>query len=209
MASEPDLITAGAFLDELYPPGQAEGYLSFFSMERIGDNVGQRHVDWADLRNVSDALTIIAKRAPTCCVWFGVATRREPLGSKRGGASDCLQVPGFWLDVDTEEGVHKVDAPLPLDTADALELLGDFPVPASVVVHSGGGLQAYWLADRMVDVAEVEPLLPDWHHTWSQRAERRGWHLDNTADVARVMRVPGTFNLKSGTPVPVTILEQA
>ena len=37
-----------------------------------------------------------------------------------------------------------------------------------------------------------------WQKLFQQAGRDQGWHVDSTADLARVLRIPGTLNLKTG-----------
>lgn len=73
----------------------------------------------------------------------------------------------------------------------------------SAVIHSGGGLHAYWITD--------EPLTPG---EWQMQAEKlraagmqHGLRFDsNVMEISRILRIPETFNHKTTPPKPVTLL---
>lgn len=177
-----------------------DGWLTLFSLDR---GTGEQHVDWAPVTDIEKLAAKADERAATCCVWFGVATRREPLGHRRGGAEDCLCVPALWVDLDVEGPNHKGGHRLPPTIEAARAILDDFPLPPSAVIRSGGGLQPWWFLAEPVGVDEARTMLVAWGATWAELGRRRGWHVDNVFDVARVMRLPGTVNRKT-VPVPVT-----
>jgi len=55
--------------------------------------------------------------------------------------------------------------------------------------------------------ATAESLVRRFQRTVLAKAEAHGWKLDNTSDLARVFRVPGTLNWKNAEhPVPVKIV---
>ncbi|HSS11666.1 MAG TPA: AAA family ATPase, partial [Acidimicrobiales bacterium] len=56
-----------------------------------------------------------------------------------------------------------------------------------------------------VPANEAIGLLKRWHVTWARLADEVGVHLDNVANLDRVMRLPGTANHKGPNPVPVTV----
>lgn len=197
-----DMETADRFFSAYLAGYDGDGWLSFRHRPADGDRLS---VDWAPAADMSAIMDVLEKRGPYGDLWFGVGIRREMLGAgKRGGARDVIAHPGLWLDIDIEGEGHKTDEPLPLDTEDALSLLADGPKAPSIVVHSGGGLQPYWLFPEptLLD----RPTLTRWHTSWAERADDHGWALDNVSDVAREMRVPGSCNWKTGEPRPVTIL---
>lgn len=147
-------------------------------------------------------------------VYFGVGLRRENLGEKRRGeAEDVCAIPALWVDVDVAGPAHS-DRPYPPTMEAALSLLNDFPLPPSILVDSGHGLHGYWLLrelwtfDSKEEWQAAKDLLARFQATIRARAEQRGWHLDTTADLARVLRVAGATNYKlRQQPVPVRVLE--
>jgi hypothetical protein len=179
------------------------GWLTLFAVDRT---TGERITKWHRIIDHDWAADEAAQLAETCCVWFGVAPRERKLpAGKRGGAGDCLTLPAMWLDIDIASAVHAADD-LPPDIDAALELLSDFPIPPTAVINSGHGLQAWWKLSEPIDADEqATQLLADWGTTWAEIGRRRGWHVDNVFDIARVMRLPGTLNRKAD-PVPVTII---
>ena len=76
----------------------------------------------------------------------------------------------------------------------------------NAIVHSGGGIHAYWFLDRFIRPAEATPLLARWHESWDGRAAVRSLQLDETADLARLLRLPGTFNHKTSPRTPVELV---
>jgi P4 family phage/plasmid primase-like protien len=189
------------WLDHLY--GQTDnGWLTLFAVDRT---TGEKHLANRPVNQRTGIINEADRLAGTCCVWWGVATRKDrPANGRRGGASDCLELPGLYVDIDVKGPNHAaVDLPPTID--DAHTLLADYPLPPTAIVASGGGLQAWWLFDELQPVTDVAELLIRWGTTWAELGRRRGWHIDNVFDVARVMRLPGTWNRKND-PRPVEIL---
>jgi hypothetical protein len=143
-------------------------------------------------------------------VYVGCALRRQPLGpTLRGERADCVAIPGLWLDIDY--GTDHKKPNLPPTEADALALVQEMGLAPSIVVHSGRGLQAWWLfrepwvfeTDAERDTAER--MTKAWCNTLRAKAKAHGWDADQVGDLPRVMRVPGTWNRK-GVPVPTRLL---
>jgi len=111
--------------------------------------------------------------------YFGVATRRDGDGSKGGIA----EIPSLWCDVDVAKGSPAYDH--------FKQIYKDFPLKPSILVESGGGYHLYWLLKEPAskkDVPRVEDLL-----------KRISAHLGGdmvAAEAARILRVPGTWNMK-------------
>ena len=84
----------------------------------------------------------------------------------------------------------------------------------TLTVNSGYGVQAFHLLDAPFligsddDLEAAKALTRGWAERMKQLARQRGMRkLDTVCDLARVVRVPGSFNTKGATPVPVELLD--
>ncbi|RMH84195.1 MAG: hypothetical protein D6683_01950, partial [Actinomyces sp.] len=143
--------------------------------------------------------------APDQNVYIGVASRRHRTGSGRGKAGDCAELPALVVDVDRADGVHATELALPSTRADLDDLVARFPLAPTAVIDTGGGWHLWWVLDEPVatDDPATGELLERWGATWLRLGAETGWHLDNVWDVARIMRLPGTLNVKCDPPRPV------
>ncbi len=142
---------------------------------------------------------------------YGPSQRLKLAGNERPPAA----IVGLWADIDIADGAHSKSDRLPPDEVAARSILFPEPFLPSLLVHSGGGLQAWWIFKEpweLSDDAETQRaanLSARWVRALRARAQARGWTLDGVADLTRVLRVPGTVNLKiAGRPRPVRILER-
>jgi hypothetical protein len=189
------------WLHQLYDSVEG-GWVTLFSVDRT---TGDRFTDWARCDELEHLADIAHERAAVGDVWFGVATRKERLsGNQRGGIKDCDEVPSLWVDIDIAGPNHSA-SDLPQSKQDAIALLYDFPLRPTVVLFTGGGLQAQWKLTDPLKADEATTLLSRWGATWQQYAVARGWHIDNVFNVDRIMRLPGTWNRKN-TPERVSIV---
>lgn len=149
-------------------------------------------------------------------VYVGLGLSPEDYGpDKRCLNEKVVGISGVRADIDIASGVAHSKGNLPPDLAAARSILAKADLKPTLVVHSGYGLQAYWLfkepwtLDNDVERQEAATLLKAWNDTIRHHAqELGGWDVDATHDLARVFRVPGSFNLKDpDNPRPVTILE--
>jgi hypothetical protein len=127
-------------------------------------------------------------------------------------SANAAGIFGLWADLDiADPDVHK-KWNLPPSIEAATELLTATGLPPSLVVHSGHGLQAWWLFhefwafDAEDDRLAAAGLAQRWNTTLQSHAGERGWVVDSTFDLARVMRVPGTLNRKGNPVMPVRLL---
>lgn len=168
-------------------------------------------------RNVREASDLLRRYVPSRDRdWYvGCCLSGRALGSfQRCKATDVTWLPGLWLDMDINDGVHKKSERLPGSVSEAVDLLRGMPLPPSVIIHSGGGVQGWWFLDAPVELvgddSEVVPgggqvlrsvaagLMRGWNDHLLGLCARRGWTTDAVHDLARVMRLPGTWNVKRG-----------
>ena len=130
---------------------------------------------------------------------------------QRATADTIAGIAGLWADVDYA-GEDHAKAGLPTNENEALALTYAMPVQPTILVHSGHGLQAWWLFEEpwMFESAlerdEAQAMIRGWQGHMAQIAKDRGdWVVDATHDLSRLMRLPGTFNNKSD-PVPVNVI---
>jgi hypothetical protein len=116
-------------------------------------------------------------------------------------ADDCLFVRSFFIDLDVGEGkeyASKADAHTAL-----YKLQGAADLPDPVVIDSGGGIHAYWIMDTDIPKDEWKPAAEAFKALCLQHIA-----IDPvvTADAAGIMRCPETFNKKTGTPRPTSVI---
>jgi hypothetical protein len=135
----------------------------------------------------------------------------------RIGADLIAAIPGVWADIDVNGGPEGKQGAAP-DINAAIGLAESLLEP-TVVVHSGYGIQAWWLFNDgpwcFGDANEREQakrLSQAFQSALRAEAKKLGFTLDSTHDLARLMRVPGARNHKGGEsghlPVDVTILSR-
>ena len=149
-----------------------------------------------------------------CYLGLGIRRQRPKNSQGRGKTDDIIGIPGLWLDLDYQSpGAHKTRHPLPPTEDAARSLLDVAPHKPSLIVHSGHGLQVYWLfkelagLDTREDREAFSRLCRGWQQLFQRAGRRQGWHVDSTADLARVLRIPGTYNLKTDEAREVTVRE--
>lgn len=190
-----------AFLTALYGTADA-GFLALWAL--APDGTSETH--WVDVGDLDRAASLAAELSADHQVYVGVGLHPAPLGPHRRGAEAGVSgLPGLFVDVDFGADGHAASR-LPPTEADALTLLGAVPLPPTLVVHSGHGLHAYWLFREVYAVATDEErrrlrrLNDRLQATLRAAAWERGWTLDPTADLSRVLRPPETVNRKRGLP---------
>ncbi len=142
-------------------------------------------------------------RARDCDVYFGVCPYVAVDPGSRGTQAQAGAMVGVWLDVDVKNAAaHKGEA-YPETDEQAFDLIYDMPKRPSVVVHSGYGLQAWWLFTEphllKTDAERIEAgqMAAGWVAVGNRLAKKHGWQLDKVGELARVLRIPGTKNRKA------------
>ncbi len=161
---------------------------------------------------IERAVRYCERRSAVQNVYFGLSLiAGKPKG--RGRFEDAAAIGALWADIDVAGEAHSRGR-LPGSIEEAFELLRTLPLPPSVVVHSGHGLHAYWLLkepwvfETGQDRRYAARLAKGWHGLVCDVARRRGWALENLGDLTRVLRLPGTLNLKNPEkPVAVRVVE--
>lgn len=129
----------------------------------------------------------------------------------RGDKNSCLSRRFIGVDFDLDFGVHAAGG---IRLEDAIRAIERFPTRPAAVVSSGGGLHVYYLLEGKADKAAIE-WVGDRVNGFFARAicpaNTDLWDTKPTVDIARILRIPGTFNRKEqfrsgAAPVPVRLV---
>jgi putative DNA primase/helicase len=131
--------------------------------------------------------------------WFGVALRWS---DTHGTKEHCIVLTVIFTDVDYGKIGHKRKNRWQT-REEAQAAIDDFPIEPSIIVHTGGGFQVYWIL--------AEPLGLNNGNRSQIETIMKGVGVaiggdDGTQDVSRIFRVPGTYNVKTDEPRPVEII---
>lgn len=194
------------FLEELWGNHSGEGghHLLIWTLP-------DKRSRWYPIDKLEEAAHDVADLADRD-VYTGVGLASGARGDlQRAKADEIVAICGLWGDIDIADVMTHKKSNLPLDQDEAMAILADLGAEPTVLVHSGHGLQAWWLFNEPwvfesnEDRAEAAKLAALWNATLRYRAAKRGRTLDSVPDLPRVLRVPGTTNRKN-TPVPVKLL---
>lgn len=184
------------FFHTLWPVGLPEGGHLVLAIKREGKMSSEFYSD------VDKAGKRALEIGKTVDVYFGMAAQpRVPKG--RGTTDTALAIPGLWLDLDFSKGFNDVEG--------VQRFIAALPLRPTLLVSTGGGIHAHWLFQESLSAKDsrAASLELGWLQYCRQvaRLESKA-ELDAVADLARVLRVPGTSNFKRAQPVPVFILQQ-
>jgi hypothetical protein len=168
--------------------GKAAGYAKF--MARLGNDVFHSQATFINATEVTPQ---------------GKETHLE--GERKAHNAENLKT--FWIDLDVKRPGDKKDLAKCFATQhDAALWLRSFVsnvgLPdASIVVNSGYGLHVYWILEDQMPSADWLPYGRAFAEALRQNGLPEGWGY--SSDNVRLLRPPGTFNQKSGSPVDVTV----
>jgi len=149
-----------------------------------GEDARMRRAFLADAR---EAARLAVRLGAENDVYAGAATRRGEDGTKEG----VCRVTALWGDFDAKDG-HTREG--------RLAQLDGLPCWPSMVVGSGSGFHAYWSLEEPAGSPEEMGRAE-----LAMRLLAAGLGSDPVHDRSRILRVPGTFNHKTGEPRPVTL----
>ena len=115
-------------------------------------------------------------------IYFGVATRDGKGGTKQNVKS----VLALWAETDSKDFDGNKQA--------ALDAIKRFPLEPSIVVDSGHGWHFYWLLKELYQVESGADIVKIEGYLYGI-ADQIGGDISCT-EIARIMRLPGTFNIK-------------
>ncbi len=194
----------------LWPDFTAQGNLTLW----LNPGRASLHVPLSNFAAITDADIAELRRenAQKRAIYFGLGLRRDGLpGAKQGGKQDVVALPGFALDIDIFHETAHVASNLPACEDHAYEIIKGSPDP-TMIVHTGYGWHCYWLFHKPLLLATatqrtaVQKAYKAFQQTFIDRAAALGLHVDATATIQRVWRVPGFSNWKvPAHPVPVTV----
>jgi hypothetical protein len=151
------------------------------------------------------------KLGQTQDIYFPVCPQVKALSEKeRGTLASVQSMNCVWTDMDCQGGNHK-QTNLPT-FEEVWEWVNSLPFLPSIIIFTGGGIHCYWLLDKpwifesSDDRQKAQELSRLWQQRFIKDFAKQGWKLDNTSDLTRILRLPGTMNCKGDTPIPVQIL---
>jgi len=119
--------------------------------------------------------------------------------------ADALALKAIWYDVDVGKEGGYADVATAMAAVLKMCVTEGLPAPTAWVA-SGGGLHAYWISDRALTPDEWHPYASGLKALALKHKLLGKGDYGVTTDAARVLRVPGTYNLKQATPRPVKLL---
>lgn len=163
-----------------------------------GAVVGNNRFSQHKLQDI-DALVSYADRLSRkkCDVYFATGS----FGEQRT-QDQCRNKRALYLDIDC--GVGKLYADKKTAIVELFSFCDGHFIRPNILVDSGGGIHAYWTFVNEVSTKTWLPMAS----ALKDLCEAEGFMADPTvtADAARILRIPGTYNQKEDTPREVKVI---
>jgi hypothetical protein len=169
--------------------------------------LGSKHFPATDISSVVQELeqTPINGQA-----FLNVCRMDSPPTTGRGRFDDMTYLSVIGMDIDVFD-TSKPEKNLPKTIQEAISLLEGFGTPPAMVVQSGTGLHAYFPLEQELVLTDSEQrkeaakVVADFYRGFAEYA--KPFTFDQTKDIARMLRAPGTMNLKDvNNPIKVEVL---
>jgi hypothetical protein len=165
------ICEAKHFFEAIYGSWQKDCQKQYLEIRLIGDGrVEQRFYSSPDEFITYDLRALLkAQERGKYDIFFGVCPRSR----KSGKNEDIAIIPALWADIDDGGSFGKLMA---------------FSPRSDIIVFSGHGYHAYWLLNK--------PVPANQNTQGTLRKIQKACGSDSVSDFARVMRLPGSLNLK-------------
>jgi len=147
-------------------------------------------------------------------VFFSINPTKTPKSSsQRATNKEVSELSAIFLDLD---GRNDKKPNNPETTQELIDLLdGTMLPPPNYIVATGGGIHAYYIVEGGYPITDdesrqnAEALTKGFTSVIQSEGKKRGYSFDSCQDLARVGRMPGSYNNKGDTPKLVEIVRQS
>lgn len=162
----------------------------------------------------ADAVSHVERIGQRQNIYFGCGLVPRHMNQYvRAKEREIRAIPGVWADIDVINPKAHNKEKLAPTIEDAVALTESLPLLPTLIVMSGHGIQPWWLFKEPwffesredengvhdgggAERARAADMLRGWQGLIKDSAAARGWEHDATHDLPRVLRLPGTYNIK-------------
>ena len=171
----------------------------------VGMSYGKKQWKQQHADTIEQALGIIDKFEAQKPAGVFISQASFDAMARKREAQSAKEVTCLFLDFDVGSGAEKFASKA--EALAAIRKLETEFLPCTAIVDTGGGYHAYWCLTTPIAAQEWLTIA----QRFKNALRAAGVQADPTvtADLARVLRVPGTVNRKISTPRPCAFLEHA
>jgi hypothetical protein len=188
----------------------ADGWFAVLGIKRVNDEAKRQQHLVATREEVDDLAARLVRNKWN--VFYGVAK----YASNANRTKENVQaLRAFWVDIDCGPSKAAVNEKTGrpdgyIDQAAGIAALKQFctkvGLPRPLLVNSGRGVHAYWPLTRDISRQEWEPV----GRRLAELCVTHNFYVDASVfEVARILRIPGTYNFKDDPAVEVTVIADA
>ncbi|WP_430439939.1 hypothetical protein [Shinella sp.] len=162
--------------------------------------------------DIEKLLEDVSRKQHTEDLYIGLSTQPHDLDpSARGSNETAVALPGIVADIDFASSKAS-NKKYPRDAETALALINSFPEKPFFIQHTGNGFHVIYAFDQVFvignreDRRKAQAILRQFGRRLMDHFREAGYEIDNVFDVARIFRVPMSFNHKSGSPKLVDVV---
>ncbi len=172
------------FFDKIFEKVDKSKYIEF----RLIDNEKNILRNFFKIEEKEEYLKYIKKYEGKYNIFCGIQPRN---GSSDSSDTDIKEVALFWADIDAKDfkGTTAEEKKV-----EAKKSITNFPLTPTMIIDSGNGYHVYWILDSVFNVSKDENF--DKALMISKRVHRIV-NADSTFNLSRILRVPGTRNIKN------------
>lgn len=175
-----DKISAQIFFTTIFGTAPSDTLIELRPINAKKEYAKAKYVKISSMREVIDSVEKDALSGECNC-FYGVLPRTTTQGCDN--AIDYIQT--FWVDLDAKHFNN--------DKLNTLKALDKFALTPTIIVDSGHGYHAYWVLKSCVHLKD-DKLRQE--ATSVSKALHRMIGADATFNISRILRVPGTMNIK-------------
>jgi hypothetical protein len=201
------------FMKSMFEAALADDESARVSLFALTPDKPGRPAGKAHCATVEEIEAFAAKHDGKHHLYFRVGIVRGDQPAKGRSKEDgTVGIPGLWADIDIAGPEHNSKKKYPPSQEIALRLLQKVGPRPSYVIDSGFGIHAYWLFrepwifESAEERAAAATLERRWELTVRAALATEGYTCDSVHDLARIMRIPGTKNMKSDPPEPSRVV---
>jgi hypothetical protein len=191
-------------------PSQGVRYVAVKKLKKGG----MQHTPFSDFESMEHRIQQIADNNYAvyhACASFALESYSDAAGNKKSRTQDnALYARSFWLDIECtpEKAVRgKGYESLEVGLAALRQFCDATKLPSPTILNSGGGIHCYWPLKQDILKAKWVPIA----EKFKKLSQSAHFGLiadpDRTADIASLLRPPGTWNRKYDPPRSVELIE--